>query len=77
MEYGVTVFDFNGVPVTSFNADTESAMVSELSCCTEYAYRVVARTRAGEGMASQRTRFRTSSQIDGRTRLCSQCFLFS
>lgn len=63
--YNVTVVDASGV-VSFFSTNTESVTVGRLRCCSDYTYKVVARTGAGEGMPSQVAGFTTESQFDGK-----------
>ena len=57
--------DSNGTQL-SFISITENLVISSLSCCSSYSYRVSARTSAGEGRASQLFHFVTYGD-DGMT----------
>lgn len=52
--------------VQSLSSAAESYIVGSLRCCSDYSYRVAARTAAGEGMPSQAMSFRTKAQFDGK-----------
>ena len=49
----------------TFSSNTESIVISQMSCCSDYSYQVMARTAAGVGVPSQVMTFRTAAQFNG------------
>ena len=62
--YDVTLRASDGA-LYSFSTNTASFSASQLRCCSDYTYQVVARTSAGAGVPSQVLSFRTSAQFNG------------